>query len=76
MHDVYMLSTYFFFRKGMTNLFLLFSFPKLNIILCYISAEAENEDANSESKAAKEAIDIKELKRVDHILASLQRKVT
>ncbi|XP_010939752.1 mediator of RNA polymerase II transcription subunit 6 [Elaeis guineensis] len=38
-------------------------------------AEAENEDVNSESKAAKEAIDIKELKRVDHILASLQRKL-
>lgn len=29
----------------------------------------------SESKASKENIDLKEIKRVDHILASLQRKV-
>lgn len=39
------------------------------------AVEAENESASSEPKAAKETIDFKELKRVDHILASLQRKV-
>lgn len=38
---------------------------------------SENESATSEpTKPAKEPIDFKELKRVDHILASLQRKVT
>ncbi|XP_051134750.1 mediator of RNA polymerase II transcription subunit 6 [Andrographis paniculata] len=37
--------------------------------------EAESEDSPSETKTAKEAIDFKELKRVDHILASLQRKL-
>ncbi|XP_049399265.1 mediator of RNA polymerase II transcription subunit 6-like [Solanum stenotomum] len=36
---------------------------------------SENERSASESKAAKETIDFKELKRVDHILASLQRKL-
>lgn len=39
------------------------------------TVDAENESASSEPKAAKETIDFKELKRVDHILASLQRKV-
>ncbi|CAK9174527.1 unnamed protein product [Ilex paraguariensis] len=38
--------------------------------------DTENENATLESKAAKETIDFKEVKRVDHILASLQRKVT
>ncbi|XP_020090764.1 mediator of RNA polymerase II transcription subunit 6 [Ananas comosus] len=38
-------------------------------------AEAESEAASSESKTTKETINIKELKRVDHILASLQRKL-
>ena len=37
---------------------------------------SENESAASEPKAAKETIDFKELKRVDHIFASLQRTVT
>ncbi|XP_042453971.1 mediator of RNA polymerase II transcription subunit 6-like isoform X1 [Zingiber officinale] len=37
-------------------------------------ADAENEEPNSESINGKEAIDLKELKRVDHILATLQRK--
>ncbi|KAL0341946.1 UNVERIFIED_CONTAM: Mediator of RNA polymerase II transcription subunit [Sesamum calycinum] len=37
--------------------------------------DAENESTSSEPKAAKETIDFKELKRVDHILASLQRKL-
>ncbi|XP_070016169.1 mediator of RNA polymerase II transcription subunit 6 [Nicotiana sylvestris] len=36
---------------------------------------AENESEASEPKPAKETIDFKELKRVDHILASLQRKL-
>ncbi|KAH6773455.1 RNA polymerase transcriptional regulation mediator-like protein [Perilla frutescens var. hirtella] len=37
--------------------------------------DAENESASSEPKPPKETIDFKELKRVDHILASLQRKL-
>uniref|UniRef100_A0A3Q7FX61 Mediator of RNA polymerase II transcription subunit 6 n=1 Tax=Solanum lycopersicum TaxID=4081 RepID=A0A3Q7FX61_SOLLC len=37
--------------------------------------ESENNSQASETKPAKEAIDFKELKRVDHILASLQRKL-
>nr|KYP54113.1 Mediator of RNA polymerase II transcription subunit 6 [Cajanus cajan] len=39
------------------------------------SADSENETALPESKTVKETIDIKEVKRVDHILASLQRKL-
>lgn len=39
------------------------------------NVEAESDAAASESKAQKEAIDLKELKRVDHILISLQRKL-
>lgn len=43
---------------------------------CFLNTvEAENDNASSEPKAPKETIDFKELKRVDHILASLQRKV-
>lgn len=38
-------------------------------------ADSETEGNSSETKVVKEAIDIKELKRVDHILASLQRKL-
>lgn len=41
---------------------------------CVDAVEAD-EIAASESKASKETIDFKEIKRVDHILASLQRKV-
>ncbi|XP_057977047.1 mediator of RNA polymerase II transcription subunit 6 [Malania oleifera] len=37
--------------------------------------DAENESAAFESKVGKETIDFKEVKRVDHILASLQRKL-
>ncbi|BAF19064.1 Os06g0217500 [Oryza sativa Japonica Group] len=37
--------------------------------------ETEPDTAASESKTQKEAIDLKELKRVDHILMSLQRKL-
>lgn len=37
--------------------------------------DAENEATDSEPKAPKETIDFKELKRIDHILASLQRKL-
>ncbi|GJT59501.1 mediator of RNA polymerase II transcription subunit 6 [Tanacetum coccineum] len=37
--------------------------------------DPENENTSLEPKAAKEAIDFKEVKRVDHILASLQRKL-
>ncbi|CAI8617564.1 unnamed protein product [Vicia faba] len=37
--------------------------------------DTEKETTVSEPKAAKETIDLKEIKRVDHILASLQRKL-
>ncbi|KAM7255722.1 hypothetical protein ACFE04_008620 [Oxalis oulophora] len=37
--------------------------------------DAENESGTSEAKAPKEIIDLKELKRVDLILANLQRKL-
>lgn len=37
--------------------------------------DSETETASLESKVAKETIDLKEVKRVDHILASLQRKL-
>lgn len=39
------------------------------------AVDSENETAASDSKAIKETIDFKEIKRVDHILASMQRKV-
>ncbi|PNX73955.1 mediator of RNA polymerase II transcription subunit 6-like protein [Trifolium pratense] len=42
----------------------------------YILFDSENETTIPEPKAAKETIDLKEIKRVDHILASLQRKNT
>lgn len=38
-------------------------------------ADSENDSASTEPKVEKEAIDIRELKRVDHILASLLRKL-
>ncbi|KAB2008013.1 hypothetical protein ES319_D10G069000v1 [Gossypium barbadense] len=37
--------------------------------------DTENESETSEPKGGKETIDFKEVKRVDHILASLQRKL-
>lgn len=40
------------------------------------SVDSEKETTLPEPKAAKETIDLKEIKRVDHILASLQRKVS
>lgn len=46
------------------------------MILLAGPADSENETALAESKTVKETIDIKEVKRVDHILASLQRKVS
>ena len=53
------------------------------LILCSLTdcvssglVESENETTIPEPKAAKETIDLKEIKRVDHILASLQRKVS
>lgn len=36
----------------------------------------EKESATFDPKAGKETIDLKEVKRIDHILASLQRKVS
>lgn len=40
-----------------------------------IGHDGESDDANDDSTASKETIDLRELKRVDHILASLQRKL-
>ncbi|KAI4325698.1 hypothetical protein MLD38_031074 [Melastoma candidum] len=37
--------------------------------------DAEDENPPIDSKSSKEAIDIKEVRRIDHILASLQRKL-
>lgn len=37
--------------------------------------DSENENAPLDSKVGKETIDFKEMKRIDHILASLQRKL-
>ncbi|CAI0393285.1 unnamed protein product [Linum tenue] len=37
--------------------------------------ETEGEEAPSDSKTSKEKIDFKEVKRIDHLLASLQRKL-
>ncbi|KAI3426647.1 Mediator of RNA polymerase II transcription subunit 6 (Mediator complex subunit 6) [Psidium guajava] len=37
--------------------------------------DSEDESSASDSKVAKETIDIKEVKRIDHILASLQRRL-
>lgn len=42
----------------------------------FIAVDSESESASLEPKIGKEMIDYKEVKRVDHILASLQRKVT
>ncbi|KAL6606886.1 hypothetical protein ACP70R_042539 [Stipagrostis hirtigluma subsp. patula] len=39
------------------------------------NVETESDAAASESKTQKEAIDVKELKRIDHILTSLRRKL-
>ncbi|KAK6911972.1 Mediator complex, subunit Med6 [Dillenia turbinata] len=41
----------------------------------YVAADAESEEPALEPKAEKETIDLKEVKRVDHILVSLQRKL-
>lgn len=59
-----------------TEIIILFSFSLKVLIFCCVAADAENEESSAELKSAKETIDLKELKRVDHILASLQRKVT
>lgn len=46
------------------------------MILLAGPVDSENETAPPEPKASKETLDLKEVKRVDHILASLQRKVS
>lgn len=43
--------------------------------LLFVLVDAGNESSALESKASKEMINFKEVKRIDHILASLQRKV-
>lgn len=44
--------------------------------LVFIAVDGESESAATDPKAEKELIDFKELKRVDHLLVKLQRKVT
>lgn len=48
----------------------------MQVLFHYAAVDAENEGATVDSKPVKETIDLKEVKRVDLILASLQRKVT
>jgi hypothetical protein len=49
---------------------------KMRLISYYcIAADADSESVSSDSKPQKEAVNIKELKRVDHILGALGRKV-
>lgn len=48
----------------------------IGLNICCDTVEADNEGSSFESKAGKETIDFKEVKRIDHILASLHRKVT
>lgn len=48
----------------------------LKFYICFDTVDADNEGVSFESKVGKETIDFKEVKRMDLILASLQRKVT
>ena len=50
--------------------------PKCLTNCFLISGSVDSENESEEVKPAKETINFKEVKRVDHILASLQRKVT
>lgn len=47
----------------------------ITIFIFFCLVDTENESATLVPKAPKETIDLKEVKRIDHILASLQRKV-
>lgn len=48
------------------------------LIVCFIIFDVVDDEGlssnSSESQASKETIDLKEVKRIDHILASLHRK--
>lgn len=50
--------------------------PILSFTSFFIAVDSESESASLEPKIGKEVTDYKEVKRVDHILAALQRKVT
>lgn len=50
--------------------------PILSFTSFFIAVDSESESASLEPKIGKEMIDYKDVKRVDHILAALQRKVT
>lgn len=52
-----------------------FNVHGFNLFTFFDAVDSENEAAAFESKVTKETIDFKEVKRVDHILQSLQRKV-
>ena len=43
--------------------------------MLFDAVDVENDSTASEPKVAKEAIDFRDVKRIDHIIASLQRKV-
>jgi hypothetical protein len=45
------------------------------VSLFFVTAETESDAAASESKTQKEAVDFKELMRIDKILVNLQKKV-
>jgi hypothetical protein len=49
--------------------------PPRSYFLFLFTAETESDVAASESKTQKETVDFKELKRIDHILMTLQKKV-
>lgn len=61
--------THYIFVLCLFHIIILFSYLLFDLV------DAESESAALESKAPKETINFKEVKRIDHILASLQRKV-
>lgn len=58
-----------YFVLCLFHIIILFSYLLFDLV------DAESESAALESKAPKETVNFKEVKRIDHILASLQRKV-
>ena len=58
------------------SIYFLLGVQKVKLFLFIGDAvDSENEDVVPEPKVSKETIDFKEVKRIDHILGSLQRKV-
>lgn len=50
--------------------------PSSDIFFIFDLVEDEDESSTTKSQASKETINFKEVKRIDHILTSLHRKVT